>query len=485
MPEIKEKGFPVRSILLSVFLLGCILGTALCFPCRMDAGEVTSQPTVLVIHSYHKGFQWTDILGETIISSIREKMPQADFVVEYMDTLRYYGPGYLFDLALIFRQKYGEMDFDLIICTDDEALKLIRYYGASLFPEVPVVFTSINDHSLTRKISGQDFTGIIKETPVKETVDLALSIHPDTETLLLLCDSSRICKENVQKFLSLGDHLPQQVKVVTLSNLTFQELRENLKTLPEKTTVLIIRFWKDSSGDIILPEELAGAFFKERKFPLYTSFRPLIAYEGFLGGVALSPEDLGNETGRLALSILQGEEPASIPVTRYSPGIALNYETITDLGIPADRIPKSAEMVNRPRNFWEKNRDFILLNILVAGMVMIFVTYLLANIHRRRRAEKELIREKEFMEQLFQNSPEGIVLLDNEDRVLRINREMCRMFKCHMETAVGVPINDLVAGGEMASEASELSSRALKGESLEVETLRKRSDGTFFPVSLL
>nr|HPI98988.1 ABC transporter substrate binding protein [Synergistales bacterium] len=332
---------------------------------------------------------------------------------------------------------------------------------------------------------GQAITGIIKDTPVKETADLALSIHPDTETLLLVCDSSRICKENVKRFLSLGKDLPQQLNVLAISDLTFLELTEKLKALPERTAVLIIRLQEDPAGTMIMSDDLAGVFFKDYKYPLYTTFGPLIKYEGFLGGVALFPEDLGSETGRLALSVLQGKDPGSIPVIRYSPGTALNYETVTHLGIPHERIPETAEMLNRPRNFWEKNRDFILLNILAAGMVMVFVTYLLANIHRRRRAEKELIREKEFMEQLFQNSPEGIVLLDREDRVLRINREMCRMFKCPMETSIGVSINDLVAGGDLVEEASELSTRALKGETLEVETVRRRSDGTSFPVSLL
>jgi len=452
----------------------------------VQADELPAHKKVLLIHSYHKGFQWTDSLGEGIMDTIREKMPQTDFVVEYMDTMRYFGPGYLFDLALIFKQKYRETSFDLIICTDDEALKLIRYYGPSLFPGVPVLFSSVRDRSLVNQFPKGIVTGSIRETPVLQSAELALSIHPEAENLLLVCDSSRACREDMEQFLSLGQKITREMEILTLSDVSLKQLEEKVNTLKGKTIVLVIRFLKDSQGKMILPEDLSRIFFRDHSLPVYTSSGPLIGEDGFLGGVALFPGDLGSETAGKAISILQGKKVESIPLSEYKPVTAFNYQTLQDLGISEKKLPKTVKMLNRPESYWEKNRDFILLNILVAAMVMIVVAYLLANIHRRKKAENELIREKEFMEQLFQNSPEGIVLLDRDDKVLRINREMCSMFRCKMEKAVGIPINELVAGGnDMIQEATELSRRTMNGETLEVETLRRRTDGTSFPVSLL
>ena len=56
-------------------------------------------PRVLIIHSYHRGYEWTDSLHREIVSAISGEMPETDFYVEYMDTKRFFSHGFLFDLA--------------------------------------------------------------------------------------------------------------------------------------------------------------------------------------------------------------------------------------------------------------------------------------------------------------------------------------------------------------------------------------------------
>jgi PAS domain S-box-containing protein len=49
----------------------------------------------------------------------------------------------------------------------------------------------------------------------------------------------------------------------------------------------------------------------------------------------------------------------------------------------------------------------------------------------------ELTSQKAQLGELFEQAPEGIVLLDVEDRVLRINPEFTRIFGCAPDEAVG------------------------------------------------
>ena len=51
------------------------------------------------------------------------------------------------------------------------------------------------------------------------------------------------------------------------------------------------------------------------------------------------------------------------------------------------------------------------------------------DITTRKRAEKELELQKVHFQQLFENSPEGIVILDNEERVLDVNRGFEQLFQ--------------------------------------------------------
>lgn len=90
-----------------------------------------------------------------------------------------------------------------------------------------------------------------------------------------------------------------------------------------------------------------------------------------------------------------------------------------------------------------------------------------------------------YLERLFESAPEGIVMLDGADRVLRANPEFLRMFALREEDAVGAPINRLIIPDDLREEAEELTARVLSGEPLDVETLRLDRQGRRIHVSLL
>lgn len=90
-----------------------------------------------------------------------------------------------------------------------------------------------------------------------------------------------------------------------------------------------------------------------------------------------------------------------------------------------------------------------------------------------------------YLEQLFEIAPEGIVLLDGADRVLRANPEFLRMFGLRAEQAVGAPINQLIIPEELRAEAEEFTARVSRDEPLDVQTVRLHRDGRRIHVSLL
>jgi len=81
--------------------------------------------------------------------------------------------------------------------------------------------------------------------------------------------------------------------------------------------------------------------------------------------------------------------------------------------------------------------------------------------------------------------PEAIVLLDTDDRILRVNPQFTKIFGYAREEACGRPINELVVPEELLAEAEEYSFRGIRGEILNVETVRKCKDGTRISVSMV
>ncbi|MEI7928335.1 MAG: PAS domain-containing protein, partial [Verrucomicrobiales bacterium] len=57
-----------------------------------------------------------------------------------------------------------------------------------------------------------------------------------------------------------------------------------------------------------------------------------------------------------------------------------------------------------------------------------------------------LIREKGFLEQVFEALLEGVILLDPEGTIAFVNRAACRFFGLDREKAVGEPLSEQVRG---------------------------------------
>lgn len=113
----------------------------------------------------------------------------------------------------------------------------------------------------------------------------------------------------------------------------------------------------------------------------------------------------------------------------------------------------------------------------------VFAVY--RDITERKKAEEDLLVQKTYFERLFNSAPEAIILHDNEDRVVDVNEEFTRMFGYTRSEAIGKYINDLVASQEFREEAGGLSSRVIHGERVELDSKRRRKDGTLIDVSIL
>ena len=102
-----------------------------------------------------------------------------------------------------------------------------------------------------------------------------------------------------------------------------------------------------------------------------------------------------------------------------------------------------------------------------------------------RKTEEQLHIQKVYFEKLFNGDPEAIVLHDNNNIVVKVNDEFTRMFGYSREEATGKSVNELVTSKEFQDEASENFHKVIHGQTVEVESKRKRKDGTLFDVSIL
>ncbi len=106
------------------------------------------------------------------------------------------------------------------------------------------------------------------------------------------------------------------------------------------------------------------------------------------------------------------------------------------------------------------------------------------DVTERKQAEDALQVQSAYLEQLIESAPEAIAVLDNQHNVLRVNREFTRMFGYPAEEIVGKSLGILVQA-ERASESAFILSTLDRGQTINVETIRRRRDGSPVEVSIL
>ena len=107
---------------------------------------------------------------------------------------------------------------------------------------------------------------------------------------------------------------------------------------------------------------------------------------------------------------------------------------------------------------------------------------LIHDVSDRMKALSELARSRELLNQLFENSPMGIVLLDNQFMVSSINKGFEAIFGYSIEELEGNSLLDYIISPDMVEEAMKLNSSAIKGEIDFVETYRYNKAGEKIPV---
>jgi PAS domain S-box-containing protein len=89
------------------------------------------------------------------------------------------------------------------------------------------------------------------------------------------------------------------------------------------------------------------------------------------------------------------------------------------------------------------------------------------------------------LDDLFEQAPEAAAVLRTDGRIVRVNNEFTRMFGYEGEEVLHRPIDDLIVPQALVESAREYTDGLRQGGRVEVETVRRRKDGSDVRVSIL
>jgi len=375
---------------------------------------------VLVLHSYHQGFSWTDNISRGIQKAFAEHADQVEIIFEFMDARRVYTEEYFRQLQDLYRLKYTGKKIDVAIASDDQAFSFMMGPGQEVFPNVPIVFCSVSGYEPSMREEYPQLTGLLEAIDIETTLDIALQLHPNTREVAVITDMTRTGQALKAKAEAVFQNYEDRVQFRYLEHQTVDQLFPQVAALPDDTIVFLFIFSRDETGRVFSHEHHLRALVEHCNVPIYSVWEFYLGH-GIVGGMLTSGEEEGRIAGTMALRILQGEHASDIPLETSPTRYMFDYAQMERFGIKESSLPENSIVINRPYSFYEEYKLLIWGVVLVIGLLLGIVVALVLNILSRRRAEEALRQSRTNLQQTIDTVPESMLLLDTDYRVILAN----------------------------------------------------------------
>lgn len=381
----------------SVILL-CAGAILLALALTASSARGAEQQRVLILNSYHPGYQWTDDETKGALSVLQsdEKIKVS---IDYLDTKRNPDQAYLYALDEFYRTKFRNVSFHVIIATDDDAFNFLKKNRDRLFPDAPIVFCGVNWFSRKEMPPGfRAYTGVNEDADIQATLDLMLGLHPKTKKIYVIVDTTTTGRKVRAQFKEIMPRYKGKVSFEFLADVEMDRILETLGAAQNNSLVLLTIFQKDKRGTFFEFNESTALFSDRSKVPMYGLWDFNLGF-GILGGMLTSGFHQGKTAGELALRILGGERADRIPVVMTSPNRYLfDYAQMQRFGITLSDLPKDSIVINQPASFYGKYRALVWSVLLIIISLTLLSLFLIIAIQKRRQAEQSLRKARDELE---------------------------------------------------------------------------------------
>ena len=235
---------------------------------------------------------------------------------------------------LTISQRFVGDDCDLVLAIDTGAAQSI----ASQTSEIPVLITAVTDPVdaglvQSSEAPGTNVTGTNDMNPIREQLELIPEILPDVQTVGLLYTSSEdnsILQIEEAKAILEEMNLDYVEQTVAGSN----DVQQAVQSIVTRCDAIYIP--TDNTFASAMP--LVGSVVMESGTPVICGATGMVEAGGLIT-LGLNYYNLGYQTGEMAAQVLEGADPASMPVQSQNQyDYVVNEEMLSALGM---ELPQS------------------------------------------------------------------------------------------------------------------------------------------------
>jgi signal transduction histidine kinase len=286
---------------------------------------------------------------------------------------------------------------DLVVPIASPAGRFVAKYRDRLFPTAPVIYTGMDQRTLPPDALQTNATFVGESFDIAGLVEDILQLAPDTNHIAVVIGATPLERYWTTIFQKEFERYTNRVHFTWFNDLSFDEMRRRVATLPPHSFILLALLLRDGSGvthnqDAALQQLRAVA-----NAPINGIYQNQLGL-GLVGGRLYQAEAEGEESARIAIRVLRGE-----PISKFAPLIIgtqpqprYDWRELQRWNISEARLPPGSVIEFRQPMVWQQYRWHVVSAVgLIAAQMTLIVT-LLVQRRRRREAQADLAERLRF-----------------------------------------------------------------------------------------
>ena len=368
--------------------LGCLCLLALGFVSAASPVLASEIPwRVFLLEGLNASEPAAQQAAEAVKQRLKERSSEdIEVYSDFLDLGRFQGPTSENQLVQFLGAKFAQVRPDVVIPMNRSAVDFVVRHRGEFVRDIPIVYCCAPALMTDAIDIPLDIPGVVVGIDWPGTLALAQRLQPNAKTLVIISGASNTDRRREQESLRELQPLLQKYETKFLTGLPYDQLLKEVSRLPRDSIVLLRRVFEDGSG------RSRGAAFAEdvskaSAAPIYSASPTYIGF-GIVGGRMDSFAEQGARVADLALDILAGKSPSSLPHQTVLPlQYRVDARQLDRWGLDWDALPSQSSVEFRQSTLWQEYPKTIIFVLWALATQVGVIALLLLEIRKRREAE--------------------------------------------------------------------------------------------------
>ncbi len=397
---------------------------------------------ILIINSYHKGYEWSDSIINGIEKSLYNSLG-IDTNILYMDSKRVTSKEYFESLKQLYKIQLKDRKYDLIIAVDRFAYDFVLDTYDNIFKDIPILTVGIENFSYAnaKKYAVEEkVSALIEKRDLKANVEVIEKLMPSIKKLYIVNDKSLNALHTEPLIQELIDDFSGNYELIYLKKDSLEDLEKKFSKAKNNSAALFIRFYKNADGKLNKNQKI-GSFIKNSKIPIFIT-DSIFVEKGAIGGKIVDLKKLGEFAGKMALDILNKKLFQILEADNFK--YIFDAKKLKEFELSLNELDEKYTLVNNRLTFYDRNKGLINFVFTISPFLVFLILGLIHNIYMRKRVEKDLRQRIEF-DTVLLNAIDSPIFWENEEGlIVDSNSKFCSLVQLEFKKLYGKRLEEFI-----------------------------------------